>query len=144
MPFDCCPVYAFQYLAYNRNLCLITFHMKSFLCINCKFSVLGPLLFRRRWHSSILSFIWLFENHFTRVTPVSSKVFITSFVLSLTKKGVLLCAQPVRYVLFITVKPPNGGHLRVLTKVSAIRRCPLYRGFSNNRNFVRFWLLYSI
>ena len=43
-----------------------------------------------------------------------------------------------------TVKPPNSGHLRVLTKVSAIRRCPLYRGFSKNRNFVRFWLLYSI
>ena len=32
----------------------------------------------------------------------------------------------------ITVKPPNSGHLRVLTKVSAIRRCPLYRGFSKN------------
>ena len=32
-----------------------------------------------------------------------------------------------------TVKPPNSGHLRVLTKVSAIRRCPLHRGFSKNR-----------
>ena len=27
-----------------------------------------------------------------------------------------------------TVKPLNSGHLRVLTKVSAIRSCPLYRG----------------
>ena len=27
------------------------------------------------------------------------------------------------------VKPLNSGHLRVLTKVSAIRSCPLYRGF---------------
>ena len=43
-----------------------------------------------------------------------------------------------------TVKPPNSGHLRVSTKVSAFRRCPLYRDFSKNRNFVRFWLLYSI
>ena len=47
-------------------------------------------------------------------------------------------------ILERTVKPPNSGHLRVLKKVSVIRRCPLYRGFSKNRNFVRFWLLYSI
>ena len=33
----------------------------------------------------------------------------------------------------VKVKPPYSGHLRDRGEVSAIRRCPLYRGFPQNR-----------
>ena len=75
-----------------------------------------------------------------KVTPVF-KIGDLKEVSNYRLISVLSCFSKI---LERTVKPPNSGHLRVLKKVSAIRRCPLYRGFSKNRNFVLFWLLYSI
>ena len=47
----------------------------------------------------------------------------------------------------IAIKPAYNGHLRFLKKVSAIARCPLYRGFKvifTGSKFREFWVFWTI
>ena len=41
------------------------------------FLAIVPLLFRRKWHLSVLSLLWLFENHFMRVLSISLGGFMS-------------------------------------------------------------------
>ena len=117
MPFDRCPLYTFWELTYNQNLPLTNLHIKGFLCITCQFIVLGILLFRKRWHLSVFTFICLSEKQFMRLLSISSSVFVIPFVLPLITKGVLSSAQPVTN-LFLIIRNMSG--MKIVNKSGPI------------------------